>query len=556
MKEYTEKERIEWDRRIKILRDQINTGKFHVASHIAGGLKESLLGVKMGPDGLVDMSTLDSRIRATALGVAFMHDREEMKRAISLREIQEIYFDLIDLNFGDLHKVMVEKNLTPDQLASQASKFSKYVEAVYPKIPEFLEILKQFWEDAMEPAQAHIEDLQKIKAVFGGDMFPSPRENIVSKCGIYTDVTILCDPFLKTETLLHKFSKERSVEYFVKHALNILKYKSLALADVDPPIVVILPERFITDSDTREIVSGLATQDLLLHCSLLFKKEFKSFEELDNFARSLDSAEKLSKYLKPEDLPFNVEWKGTLEEQIKKALTEFHAKALGFENPGVLVIDNFYGRFAQSNDLLYKSFQLRGTPLVEAPTSWRFFNKKLELEARRFSEEEYRNLHILKGLQSSSDYEMQWLGNIPPEVLIEIRKQGAMDEIRAILASGIDELVNVRPENFHRSGDQIVKNLQSAFDQHRETIRKLRGAQWRFAGVELGSCIVRGTLGLAAAITGEPLFGVGFFISSEFGSQTKMKDLLPKFQELRKKSREIRKSPIGLLFDVKKETEP
>ena len=58
---------------------------------------------------------------------------------------------------------------------------------------------------------------------------------------------------------------------------------------------------------------------------------------------------------------------------------------------------------------------------------------------------------------------MKWsgFGNIPTDALIEIRQQGAMDEIREILGNGIDDLVNLNPDNFHRSRDRVFDNISS-----------------------------------------------------------------------------------------------
>ena len=54
--------------------------------------------------------------------------------------------------------------------------------------------------------------------------------------------------------------------------------------------------------------------------------------------------------------------------------------------------------------------------------------------------EEYynsENLHIIKGLTDLSQTDLPWLGNIPPEALIELREQGALEEIRNILGNNI-----------------------------------------------------------------------------------------------------------------------
>ena len=57
--------------------------------------------MRIAPDGLVDPESVSSRIRATALAVSHQKWREDEKKELSLREIQEVYFDLVESLFGE-----------------------------------------------------------------------------------------------------------------------------------------------------------------------------------------------------------------------------------------------------------------------------------------------------------------------------------------------------------------------------------------------------------------------------------------------------------------------
>ena len=98
-------------RRLKILKEQFEAGKVHIAK----GLKvvDSLQRVRYAPDGTVDLSTVDSAVRAMALAVEHFHDREEMKKSASLADIQNTYFRFIENNFGQYHEMMIDRGLTP-----------------------------------------------------------------------------------------------------------------------------------------------------------------------------------------------------------------------------------------------------------------------------------------------------------------------------------------------------------------------------------------------------------------------------------------------------------
>ena len=81
-------------RRLQIVKKQFEAGKIKIAEGLQ--VVESLKKVRHAPDGTVDLDTVDELVRSMALAVEAMHDREEMKQAISLAEIQTTYFKFLD----------------------------------------------------------------------------------------------------------------------------------------------------------------------------------------------------------------------------------------------------------------------------------------------------------------------------------------------------------------------------------------------------------------------------------------------------------------------------
>jgi hypothetical protein len=226
---------VDLQRRLQILKKQFEAGKIKIAE----GLRviESLKAVRCAPDGSVDLNTVDGFVRSLALGVGALHDREELKKAIPLAEIQTTYFKFLDNNFGFFYKLMVERGLTPHQAGRAASQSNASIEEVIKPLPDFLKTLEDFWTHSAAAAYAHIVDMHDtLKGVFGGDLFPSNNQNIASKCGLYTDTLILPDPFLRTKHIFQKGKPKDHAYYLIKHALNLLQYRDLACADVTPPI--------------------------------------------------------------------------------------------------------------------------------------------------------------------------------------------------------------------------------------------------------------------------------------------------------------------------------
>ena len=546
-------------RRIKILQEKFNSGKILFSKELEDieEIKKSLFAVKAKPDGEIDLDTVNGLVRALASTATILHDREELKKVASLSEIQNRYFEFIEREFGFFYeKIVVEKGYTPHDAGMTLKQNPEFVKEATKNLDQLLLAIDEFWENLGEIAHIHVEEMHgNIKGVFGGDLFPAYDENIASKCGVYTDTIILPDPFLRSKHVFEHYPKEDHAYYMMKHGLNILQYKQLACTDIEIPIVAILPDRSALEKDEKEFYNRLGEEDSLIHSEKLFGRKFESVEDLLEFAETLDTVEKAVAEIDDHSrVLFDTEWKEDIATQLKKALEDPDYNLQGIiKSPGVILTMTPFGRMAVSNELLIKSRRLNGTPIIEAPTSWQYLVWKMEYDAVRAEQETGAcDLHVVRGLQELASSEMEWLGNIPIDALIEIRREGAMDEIREILGNGINDLVNSNPDNFHRSRDQIFDNIHQAFVQHRKNIKKLREKQWEFAGKDIGSFLVKGSLAIAAVSTGTPVWAIAAFAADQLLDIPKLKDIPQSIRDLIAENNKIHKSPVGMLFSVSK----
>ena len=254
---------------------------------------------------------------------------------------------------------------------------------------------------------------------------------------------------------------------------------------------------------------------------------------------------------------FDTSWKEDTSTQLQKAWEnpDFNLQGI-IKSPGEILTMTPIGRMVVSNELLIKSRRLNGTPIIEAPTSWRYLVWKMEYDAVRAERETGTcDLHVVRSLQELAGNEMEWLGNIPLDALIEIRRQGAMEEIREILGKGVNDLANSNPDNFHSSRDKVFDNINQAFAEHQEKLKNLRGKKWKFAGKHIGSFLVKGPLEIAAAATGTPLWGLptmAAIVADELLDMPKLRDIPRSIRDLAAETDKIHKSPVGMLFSVSK----
>lgn len=274
-------DRQELHRRIELLRERLEAGKIHVASHLIDGFRHSISKVRYAKDGLVDPDTVDGRISAMCLGIAVQHDRDEWKKAVSLKEIQQAYFARVEHNFGPLYEMMLEADASPYQFARWYSSKKEHVDKSSPE--EFINELKEFWENISDPTWIHLQDSFNLKGVFGGEIFPDGVTNVASWAGIYLDTLVLPDPFLKISSIVSFMPPEEKIYQVLRIGLQVLGYKKLALSDIDPPLVAVLPDKIHMEKEYHEFVIHSAELDTLAHANKLFGNKFSEIEELKEY---------------------------------------------------------------------------------------------------------------------------------------------------------------------------------------------------------------------------------------------------------------------------------
>ncbi len=540
-------------RRLVTLKEEMAAGRIVINSDLK--VIESLKAIRYGRDGKVDLSTVDGFVRSMAIAVEYAVDRRKLKEAISLHEIQNNYFEFLDNHFGTISAEMVKAGVTPHDIAEDISTRTPMRGSVAKWLPDFLAAIEEFWENVGPVVHIHLEDMHgPLKCVFGGDLFPSDSENLASKCGIYTDTIILPDPFLRSREILSRANETQLVYYTVKHALNVLQYKELACAGLDPPIVVIAPDYTALEKGEKDFVQSISEIDALYHAEKIFGRTFSSAKEFVEFATKLDTVDTvLAEIREPEKVLFDSEWGLSPRDSILRAQQIESSRMFGITSPGILMAATAFGRMATANELLIKARRFGGSPIIDAPTSWQYFTWKLEYDAERAEEETASvDLHVLRGLQALSQNEMQWLGHVPPDALIELRRADALPEIRQMLGKGVDLLTHTNPTNFYRTTDKIFDNIHDAFSEHQKKIDALKAKKWKFATKDIGTWLAVGTIEVAAALTGTPVWGLATIAANQIVDPIKLKDIPASIKKLAAENEKLKRSPVGMLFRYKK----
>jgi hypothetical protein len=549
---YTEEEVQDLTDRVFLLKERLEAGNIRFANQeLADGFRRSYEAIRLRPDGKVDPTSLDGRIRASTLALIAMKQREDAKKSISLAQVQEAYYAFLFREFGWLYDQMKKAQATPSAAAEITSQHDDMMQGLCESLPEMVDAVQEFWTSVSEVAGYHLQDSRQLKAVFAGDIFPAHWENAVSTAGLYVDTIVLPCPITRLGTLLKATPSKQIVKMVIKHVLTAMTYRDIALADVDPPIALIVPNPDDANDEERKGLILRATPAICAHAKYLFDRSFESVEELQEFCVHLKTVDQVMKELKrPDRLIFDTEWGKDPVQQLSMSLKE-NTIFPGMDEPnaGFHVFASSIGRMPQAMGAQQAANHFGGSPLINAETSWLYFTWLLEYQGAPSEDDltKRHTMHVVRALVSEGHNNLEWLGNVPPETVLEIRKRGLASELRELLGNGVSNLVGIDPENYFRTADQVVDNLDSAFRKHQQALTESRQKKIKLYGIDVGACAATGTVAVAAALTGNVTLGA---ISGALGiaGLPNLRDIKTKFTQISAEDKARRESPTGLLF--------
>lgn len=541
--------------RVFLIKNQLEAGKIHIAKDLLNGFQESLSKVRLTEDGRVDPTTVDGRIRAMGAAVSHIVERQELKESYSIVDFQEAYFRILFANFSQFYTKMNEARAQPFQFARFMSKQGDFVEHLEEIFPDILEDIKGFWRTSYEIGEVHLQDGNQLKANFAGDLFPAYSENAVSSTGLYIDTMILPCPILRVGRLYGFTDKENFCFLLLKHVLTCMSYRDLALEDIQPAIVLVLPDRRDFDKDYNGALVERSTPFILAHAQYLYDRKFDSKEHLFEFSSSLTDIEKVFKELKrPERLVFDTDWGPGGRAQLERHLSDKDRlqSPLLDGNPGIEVMFTCTGRMPQALAARSNAQDFISTPYINAETSWLYYNWLMEYESLDFKldDDSLNNMHMINALSKGMQGGFTWLGDVPMENILKIRRKGLMEEVREILSSGVSDLVTASPQDYNKSSQRVIDNVDKAFIQHKRFLEKAKAEKLKILGSEVAPFIVNGAFGIASVIVNKPELAMASFALGTVGIPT-LKDIKTSFKQRSEKLENYKNTATGLMFSKK-----
>ena len=195
-----------------------------------------------------------------------------------------------------------------------------------------------------------------------------------------------------------------------------------------------------------------------------------------------------------------------------------------------------------TNKALLGSSLCGGSPLIDAPASWKYLQWKYEYDAMAGHETERKSEVLISKALSSS-----MLSGLPSETMIELRKNGAVAELREIIGSGIGEINSASDADVSMVADTVIANVDTAFSEHQKQLEALSYSQRKFYNLDVGRYVINGALGVTSLLTGNRALEALVVISQLAGTPMP-EDLIKRYQQLRSESSALRRSPVGAMF--------
>lgn len=348
--------------------------------------------------------------------------------------------------------------------------------------------------------------------VGGGSRFYGTQFDAVRKVALYADTVLIPDPILPW------LEEDRDEEKFARVELLrtmmwLLRLKPLVDADLPHPPVLVFPsfERSLDRDDkaTQELEEDFVTRFFSTFCD----RAFDSLGELNEYAIT-NEVEFLARVDRGQlFVPSGGEspsaTAGGLEDHLSdlsESRTEAHIAQLRALPRGQLALVAVLERLIPQFHLLENAEELRAQPMLCFDSHWHYFAKVSEALGDQLISANALKPETAAAARGIVDDSHFWLGNVPVEALVELRRNGENEEFRRRIDSALTRLHDANLDNLDAVTAEITHELRTLIAQHQRDIAAIED---KYRSKHLTSAI-----GSWATVAGLLLPALGPFLGS------------------------------------------
>ncbi len=483
-----------------------------------------------------------------------------------IRKIQESYFTLVEDYLGDFYKLANKKD----------GLYGKVIKELYENkisglshteceltLDSFEEDISKIWKKNFWTITKEIEELNGVKTY--NFFVPMPKSfsltdthatEIFRRFGLYSDTIILDDPMWRAVANKQEYEVLFRYMKFLIYGLNILKMKNIVLADVDQPIALIVSLDSI-DSARKKQFQSIVEEQICMFSSTLFQKKLASLDQIKSFMDSKIKSLKEFQMFTKNQYTNNKFFIDAVKELFKLKTTGdsgiryFYGDGLPYVLPKKEIFSDIfihaaYGYVSYSNQIYLKSSLIDSFPL--------FTEKKVWEESNQFLMNDYSMTasylkgktptHLI-GVNVLADDTFKWLGNVPEQTLIELRKKEELSNFRHFFSDKLNEYHDANLENINKIIKDLNYSLSNAFKKHEQEVNEL--LKKYSIKKDIGKLIVSGSI----AISGSVYFPLGV-LGTILGGKT-ITDIFNNIKQKKSEIEILNKRPVAICYEAYKD---
>ncbi|GEM_PF-3460739 len=466
------------------------------------------------------------------------------------------YFDYLRQHFQVLANEVVKYNITAGDVAQDFLSSSQRRDSFLPIADEMRQFILQFWRTNNGPVLELIAQLKGLKARFGGDIGPQANDNIIQRAGLYFDTIIVPDPLYRITQL----SLEHDLNwhyYILKYAINQLVSADAYLANIDPPIAILVPDTHLLDTKTQlpELIADGEIHTVLA-INKLYGINLDSFQEVEKYFTRFSSLKNAISAIQDTELFWFDERVNRNPEDQLASIINFHTSTYSSTNSQVSIENPQYlpymlrGRMMQVADAYRSSLKDNAVPLISAPISFHWFSFRFssgqKLVSRELGLEDFPKLVLTNSLLSSN---LDWLGKVPFKSLVQLRERGTLQDIRTMFAQTLLKYNDLSQTSIVDATNLIDKEISDALKKHQSEVQQLNQTLKFELSITVPTLLVSIIASLQPTML--PLLpqwvpGVANMIGT--GS---VAEVLRHSVDYYRKSKILSESPVGILWNAK-----
>lgn len=468
------------------------------------------------------------------------------------------YLKSLEQKFDRIAKAVEDVRISSDAAAdialAEPSLRRQFLDEIAPHL---LEEVILFWRDNEVRMLEAVRSLPGLKATFGGDIGPQRAFRQLERAGLYFDTVVVQDPLLRVARMPGPLLANEKARLLIKYSLELVWARDLYLAELQPPVAVLIPDREIGGFRGQFDERWIETEPwALLYWNRLLGREFKAFAEFLEYINGLgttravlDSMEhaELFRLDADADPDPHSQWAAHLE-QTRNRFDIPETDDL--DHPGFL-LNSVRGRLMIANDILNTAATYAGHPLVGAPISYHYTSWRGTALADDVSAAVGNDLGgSLVQTNSLLAKGLDWLGNVSAENLIKLRSRGRLEEMRSLLRVEAGRLQGVSLDDVEKVSREVDHHLEQGFRRHEDEVAGKDTAFKTELAIEGAGLIISAAVAMqpmlvpAAPVWLTPVIGV-------VGVGSTVKDLVKRISERVRETRRLSSAPIAILLEAK-----